>query len=73
MAKIKGLISFTVTEKLKDAFVFAYEKRLFSHDLAQFSVCHFCDLHVVSSHICFNLLLHVPANSYGHVKMSTFY
>ena len=36
VAKTKALISFEVTEKLICVFVFAYAKRWFSHDVAQF-------------------------------------
>ena len=35
VAKTKALISFAVTAKLICVFVFAYAKRLFSHDAAQ--------------------------------------
>ena len=36
VAKTKALISFTVTAKLICVFVFAYAKKRFSHDAAQF-------------------------------------
>ena len=35
VAKTKALISFAVTAKLICVFLFAYAKRLFSHDAAQ--------------------------------------
>ena len=37
VAKTKALISFAVTAKLICAFVFAYAKTRFSHDVAQFT------------------------------------
>ena len=37
VAKTKALISFAVTAKLICVFVFAYAKRLFSHDEARYS------------------------------------
>ena len=36
VAKTKAMISFAVTAKLICVFIFAYAKRLFSHDVAHF-------------------------------------
>ena len=41
VAKTKALISFAVTAKLISVFVFAYAKRLFSHDAAHMYFSHF--------------------------------
>ena len=39
VVKTKAPISCAITAQLNRAFVFAYAKSMFSHDVAQFSVC----------------------------------